>query len=143
MWHATRRDTRRTDGSSHTPHQHRTVRPAKPEESRTAASTLQWNRGIFVFSPPLPTPKHPLPPPPPTEYLGACVKIWSSSIPLYTPEGTDSRPLLYLSLFVSSYTVFSTLYFPVHVFLLTVSTSVNPLSYFRRHYSTSYVRYVC
>lgn len=140
-WHATRLALYRQVVHTRTGQS----RPDKPEESRTAASTLQSNRGIFVFSPPLPTT---VPPPPPTEYSRACVKIWwSSSIPLCAPQRTDSRLLVHLSLFVSSYILSSVLYFHSIPSLFVVSFSQCPrqsfsLSHFHRCV-LYFVQYVC
>lgn len=78
------------------------MQPATRQELRTAASTLQWSRGIYAYTLSLPTPKH-HPVTPAHRIFGACVKIWtttSSSSPLCTPRRTDSSLLLYPSLYL-------------------------------------------
>jgi hypothetical protein len=123
MQHATRRDVTlasRTDGTSQThtkTGEYSPLNQKSPGQRQALYSGIEGSSRSLLHSPLLNVHslhRH-------TEHSGACVKI-----PSYTPVGTDSRFLLYLSLFVSSYTAFSTQCFPVHVFLLLVSTSVFP-----------------
>lgn len=68
-----------------------------------------------------------VPLPPPTEYSCACVKIWwRSSIPLSTPQRTDSRLFCTSVSVLSSYIVFSILYFHSIPFLFMLLFSHCP-----------------